>query len=284
MLNALSIDVEEYFQVTGLEKVIQRSDWDGISSRLMIGMSRILSIFRACDVKATFFFLGWIADRFPDVVRQVADEGHEIASHGYWHRLVYEQTPADFEQDIARSLESLSKAYAGPVAGYRAPSFSIRTDSLWALDILKKLGFQYDSSIFPFQRKRYGIAGSPTQPYPVRDGLWEFPMSTVKVLGRTIPVCGGGYFRLYPYWLTRWAISKSNQQLGQPVVIYLHPWEFDPEQPRVKADFMNVFRHRVNLHRTASRLERVCREFRFAPVGEVLRQFSERTTDSALPV
>lgn len=271
ILNALSIDVEEYFQVSGLADVIRREDWELYPSRLMVGLERVLQVLDKHQIKATFFFLGWVAQHLPQSVEKVAQQGHEIALHGYDHQLIYTQTPEAFEADIQLALQHIRAVYQGPIEGYRAPSFSVREDTLWALDILKKLGFQYDSSIFPFARKRYGIAGAPQHPYEVVPGLMEFPMSTVKVMGKAVPVAGGGYFRLYPEPLTHWAIHSLNQQ-GQPAMVYLHPWELDPEQPHIQADWANTFRHRINLDQTQSRLDRLCSKFAFGPIKDVLKQ------------
>lgn len=270
MQNAMSIDVEEYFQVSGFEEVIDREQWDAIPSRLHIGMSYTLELFAQCNIRATFFFLGWIVERHPAWLRRVAAAGHEIGIHGYDHRLIYNQSKAEFDNDIAKTLEIVRAHYDGPILGYRAPSFSIRTDTLWALDILKKHGMRYDSSIFPFKRKRYGIENGPTAPYQVVPDLLEFPMSTVRFLSKTIPVAGGGYLRIYPGWFTHWAIRAMNRN-GRPAVCYMHPWEFDPEQPRVAADSANLFRHRVNLKRTRPKFAKLCRSFSFASLGDVLQ-------------
>ncbi|MGE0201809.1 MAG: XrtA system polysaccharide deacetylase [Candidatus Melainabacteria bacterium] len=270
--NALSIDVEEYFQVTGLENAVPRDAWETIPSRLNIGMDCVLEILSRRGVKATFFFLGWVAERFPELVQTVAREGHEIGIHGYDHTLIYRQTPAEFEDHMTRALTAVRAVYDGAIAGFRAPTFSIIKETLWALDILKKLDFEYDSSIFPFARKRYGIEGHSTRPYRLENGLVEFPMSTVTVLGKTLPVGGGGYFRLYPYQLTRLALTHLNRKEQQPAMVYLHPWEFDPGQPRVTADAGNTFRHRVNLDKTASRLDRLCQDFEFTTVCNVLKE------------
>lgn len=269
VLNALSIDVEEYFQVTGFEDSIERADWGGFESRLRVGLDRVLEILDRHGLKATFFFLGWIAERHPSVLGQIAGLGHEIGVHGYDHRLIYQQTPKAFEHDVRTSLERIRRVYSGEILGYRAPSFSVREDTLWSLEILQKLGFRYDSSVFPFRRKRYGIANAPNAPFEALPGLFEFPMSTVTLFGRALPVAGGGYFRLYPSWVTRWAIRRINAE-GRPAMVYVHPWELDPDQPRLRGCWGNMFRHRVNLGRTASRLDALCREFRFAPVRDVL--------------
>jgi polysaccharide deacetylase family protein (PEP-CTERM system associated) len=270
MRNALSFDVEDYFRVTGFEKVVERRKWDEFTVRLEIGMSKILRSLDRHDVKATFFFLGWIADRYPRVVSEVADEGHEVAIHGYEHRLIYTQSPAEFERDLARALAAIRKSYDGPVLGYRAPTFSIRSDSLWALDIIQSLGFRYDSSIFPINRERYGIEDARDMPHAMPNGLIEFPMSTVQILGKRLPVCGGGYFRLYPLAVTCWAINSLNRKRQQPAIVYLHPWGFDPEQPKIWAGYGNTFRHRINLSQTEGRFDELLRRFEFAPVREVL--------------
>ncbi|TAK84353.1 MAG: DUF3473 domain-containing protein [Betaproteobacteria bacterium] len=269
MLNALSFDVEDYFQVTGFERVVSRADWEKFEPRFQIGLAKILETLERHEVRATFFFLGWIAERYPEAVREVARRGHEIGIHGYEHRLIYEQTPEAFEADLRRAIEAVRKSYDGPILGHRAPSFSIRHDSLWALEVLNGLGFRYDSSIFPFKRERYGIDGAPTRPYKVCGGMLEFPMSTVSVLGKILPVAGGGYLRLYPYAVTKHAIAAMNAD-GRPAMVYIHPWELDPEQPVINADLGNRVRHRVNLNKTEARLEALCRDFRFGPAREVL--------------
>jgi polysaccharide deacetylase family protein (PEP-CTERM system associated) len=270
MKNALSFDVEDYFHVTGFEHVIDRERWDEYPARFKIGMSKILRILDRCGVKATFFFLGWIADRYPEVVSEVAQGGHEIAIHGYEHRLIYTQSLEEFEADLVRALQAVRKAYDGPILGYRAPTFSIRKDTLWALDVIRKLKFQYDSSIYPIKRKRYGIVDVKDEPHEIVDGLIEFPMSTMEFLGRKLPVCGGGYLRLFPFALTCRAITVLNHERQQPAIVYLHPWELDPGQPRIWAGLGNTFRHRVNLRSTEQRLEALCERFELAPVREVL--------------
>jgi polysaccharide deacetylase family protein (PEP-CTERM system associated) len=271
MKNALSFDVEDYFQVTGFEQVVDRAKWDEYPIRFKIGLSKIITILDHFGVKATFFFLGWIADRYPEAVTEVACRGHEVAIHGYEHRLIYTQTPDEFEADLGRALQAVRKVYDGPILGYRAPSFSIRADSLWALGIIKKLGFRYDSSIFPIKRERYGLVGVPDGPHEIAAGLIEFPMSTIDFLGRKLPVCGGGYFRLFPLALTFRAIATLNRDRQQPAIVYLHPWELDPAQPRIWAGAGNTFRHRVNLRFTEQRLEQLCKHFDFGTVREVLQ-------------
>ena len=270
MKNALSVDVEDYFHVSGFEDVVYRDRWDEYPVRFQIGMGKILTILDRHDVKATFFFLGWIADRYPEAVADVARRGHEVAIHGYAHRLVYHQRPDEFAEDLERALAAVRKTYAGPILGYRAPTFSIRADTLWALEIIRDFGFRYDSSIVPGRDKWRGTAEVQDLPYEIATGLLEFPISTVRVLGRRLRVAGGGYLRLHPFAVTCRAIDWLNRRRGQPAMVYLHPWELDPEQPRVRAGFGNTVRHRINLHRTEKRLDELCKRFEFAPVRKVL--------------
>lgn len=271
ILNALTIDVEEHFQVHAFETVIDRSAWDHYPSRVVANTHRILNLLAEYDVRATFFILGWVADRYPDLVQKIALSGHEIATHGYWHELVYRQTPAEFATDLSRSLEAIGRAVSDSrPLGYRAPAFSITAQSLWALDVLRAHGLIYDSSIFPLvAHDRYGINNAHRFANKMPGGLWEFPVSTVRLGKQNWPVAGGGYFRLFPLWITRRAIRHLNQQ-GQPAVIYLHPWEFDPEQPRIAgAPLLSRFRHYVNIHKTENRLRALLAEFKCAPVSQV---------------
>lgn len=270
MKNALSFDVEDYFHVTGFEDVIDRDRWDEYPVRFQIGMGKILAILDRHDVKATFFFLGWIADRYPEAVAEVARRGHEVAVHGYAHHLVYRQQPDEFARDLERALAAVRKTYAGPILGYRAPTFSIRADMRWALDIIKQFGFRYDSSILPPGRGQHVMADVQEMPYEILDGLLEFPMSTIDVFGRKLRVAGGGYLRLYPLALTCQAIDWLNRRRGLPAIVYLHPWELDPGQPRIRAGLGNTVRHRINLHRTEERLQELCRRFDLGPVRKVL--------------
>jgi polysaccharide deacetylase family protein (PEP-CTERM system associated) len=269
--NALTIDVEEYFQVHAFETVVDRSDWDRYPRRVVLNTRRILHLLAAYDVRATFFVLGWVADRCPDLVKEIATSGHEIATHGYWHELVYRQTPEAFASDLDRSLEAIGRALNGfQPQGYRAPSFSITKQSLWALDVLRDHRLVYDSSIFPLAiHDRYGMKHADRFAHQPCSGLWEFPVSTLRLGKQNWPVAGGGYFRLFPLRVTRQAIRHLNTQ-GHPAVIYLHPWEFDPDQPRIpKAPLLSRFRHYVNIGKTESRLQALLNEFEFAPMREV---------------
>ncbi len=275
--NALTIDVEEHFQVHAFETVIDRSTWDHYPSRVVANTQRILHLLAEHDAHATFFVLGWVADRYPDLVKEIAADGHEIATHGYWHELVYRQTPDEFAADLCRSLEVIGRALKGlQPAGYRAPAFSITKQSLWALDILHEHHIAYDSSIFPLvAHDRYGINNANRFANQMHGGLWEFPVSTIRLGKQNWPVAGGGYFRLFPLPITRHAIRHLNGQ-GYPAVIYLHPWEFDPDQPRVpNAPLLSRFRHYVNIDKTENRLRVLLNQFKFAPMCEVFANYLE---------
>jgi len=274
MRNALTVDVEDYFQVAAFARQIDPTTWDRFSLRVEYNTQRLLDLFAEQDVQATFFVLGWVAERCPGLVRAIADQGHEVACHGYSHQLIYGQTPAVFRAETVRAKACLEDLAQCQVLGYRAASYSITRRSLWALDILAELGFSYDSSIFPIHHDRYGIPDSPRMPYCLTTSngcsLIEFPPSTVSLLGYRLPVAGGGYFRLYPYPLTRSALAHFNRWEGQPFIFYLHPWEIDPEQPRIRTSMLSAFRHYTNLNRCEERLRRLLRDFSFAPAGDVL--------------
>ena len=272
-MNALSVDVEDYFQVSAFDGAVPRSAWETRESRVVRNTERLLGIFDQHAVRGTFFVLGWVAERFPALLRTIAAAGHEIASHGYGHGLVYNQSREAFRDDIRRSKAVIEAACGVHVRGYRAPSFSITRRSLWALDVLIDEGFAYDASIFPIRHDRYGIPSSPRFPYRVeRDGgsLVELPGSTVAFGPFNLPVGGGGYFRLLPYgWTTR-GIERLNRRDRQPAVFYIHPWEVDPAQPRIRVGLLTRFRHYRNLDRTEARLHSLLRTFTFAPVRDVL--------------
>jgi polysaccharide deacetylase family protein (PEP-CTERM system associated) len=274
MLNALTFDVEEHFQVHAFAKVVNRTEWDHYSSRVIPNTNRILELLAKHNVFATFFILGWVADRYPDLVRMIASGGHEIGTHGYWHQLVYQQSPSEFAEDIKQSIEAIGRAVKNlPPMGYRAPSFSITDNSLWALDVLKEQGIVYDSSVFPVGiHHRYGIKTANRFANQLPNGLWEFPLSTIHFANQYWPATGGGYFRLYPLWLTR-RIFRSVHAEGNPVVLYLHPWEFDPAPPSVGRLLKSPrFRHYVNIDKTETRLDALLQQFPFAPMQEVFSQ------------
>jgi polysaccharide deacetylase family protein (PEP-CTERM system associated) len=272
VVNMLTIDVEEHFHASVFDRAIRRDQWDQLESRVCRNTDRLLSILDRAGVRATFFVLGWVAERYPALVRRIAACNHEIASHGYGHRLIYENTPEAFRADLRRAKRAIESAAGVRVFGYRAPSYSVTARSLWALDILIEEGYQYDASIFPIHHDRYGIASSPRHAYRIwrRHGsLWEIPGSTVRLGGLNIPVAGGGYFRLLPYGWTRRGIARVNRQEGQPVVFYLHPWEIDPEQPRIPLPRLQHLRHYANLGRTEDRLERLLADFQFDAITAV---------------
>lgn len=274
MRNALTVDVEDYFHVAAFARQIAPATWDRFPLRVERNTHRLLDLFAEREVRATFFVLGWVAERCPSLVRAIADQGHEVACHGYSHQLIYEQTPAVFRAETIRAKACLEDQTQRPVLGYRAASYSITKRSLWALDILAELGFAYDSSIFPIHHDRYGIPGSPRWPYRLYTSsggsLIEFPPSTLAVGRHRLPVAGGGYFRIYPYPLTRFALSRLNRSEGRPFIFYLHPWEIDSEQPRIRAGRLSTFRHYTNLSRCEERLRRLLQDFSFTPAGEVL--------------
>lgn len=267
MKNFLTIDVEDYFQVSAFEKNVTPAQWDGFESRVVRNTTRIIEILSEHDTKATFFIVGWVAERFPQLVRSIVNAGHPIGCHSYLHRKVYSLTPDEFREDTRKAKALLEDISGQPVSGYRAPSYSITKKSLWALGILEEIGFSYDSSIFPIVHDNYGIPGSPRFPYVHSSlNLKEYPISTAVILGKPFPVSGGGYFRLFPYWFTRMALRSINTKERQPFIFYLHPWEIDINQPRFQsASFFSKFRHYNNLAKTESRLRRLLNDFDFQP-------------------
>jgi polysaccharide deacetylase family protein (PEP-CTERM system associated) len=287
IVNAMTVDVEDYFQVSAFERVVARERWHEYESRVAANTDRLLGIFSEFGVRASFFVLGWVAERDGSIVRRIADAGHEVASHGYGHRLVYDQTPETFREDVRRARRVLQDLSGQPVNGYRAPSFSITARSLWALDVLIEEGYTYDTSIFPIRHDRYGIPSAPRHAFrvavgqPLRvasddePGLLEIPASTVRLLGQNLPVAGGGYFRLLPYWWARFGIRRVNEVEGKPAVFYVHPWELDPGQPRLNGSRLSCFRHYRNLDKTEGRLRRLLGQFAFGPMTEAfcLRTF-----------
>ena len=274
--NALTIDVEDYYHVAALAPSIPRNSWDERESRVVGNTRKLLTIFEEFDVCATFFVLGWVAERHPGLVKEIAARGHEIACHGFSHRAVYEQSPEEFREETRRSKDLLENVIGSEVLGYRAASFSITSRSLWALDTLVDLGFVYDSSIFPVRHDRYGIPNAERVPHrmstPNGGTIAEWPLSTAQVLGCRLPLAGGGYFRLLPYWFSRWGLASINGREGRPFIFYLHPWEIDPAQPRVSASWLSTFRHYTNLGKCEERLRRLLREFRFGTARDGLER------------
>lgn len=268
-LHILSVDVEDYFQVEAFARNVSREEWDRWPSRVVANTHRALDLCDEYGVKATYFTLGWVADKFPGLVREIQARGHELACHSFWHRPVYSLTPEEFRQDLRQGRDAVEQASGVKVFGYRAPSWSITAKSLWALEILAEEGFTYDSSIYPVYHDLYGIPGVSRFPYQVEMGngakLAEFPPTTMKILGATLPAAGGGYLRILPLGLNQWAI-RSLARSGSPVVVvYFHPWELDPEQPRIAAFAKSRFRHYTNLNRMESRLRRILEANRYRP-------------------
>ena len=285
VLNAMSIDVEDYFHVSVFDGIVPRATWSEMESRVCANTRKLLDIFDEFTVRSTFFVLGWVAERHPDLVREIAARGHEIASHGYAHRLVYDQTPAAFRADVHRAKSILEDAAGCRIGGYRAPSYSVTPRSLWALDVLIEEGHTYDASIFPIRHDRYGIPVSPRAPFPIRrepGTLMEVPGSTVRLGPLNLPIAGGGYFRILPYRWTRWGIERLNGGEGEPAVFYLPPWEVDPGQPRLQAGWLGRFRHYRNLDQTETRLRALLTDFRFGTVAMVLKDRMQMTRGGEL--
>ena len=268
--NALTIDVEDYFQVSAFAPYIRRDDWDRRECRVEANMDRILSLLAAQDVRATFFTLGWVAERYPQVVRRIVEGGHELASHGYGHERASDLSPEAFSQDVERAKALLEDIAGVPVLGYRAPSFSIGLKNLWAFDKLARAGYRYSSSIYPIKHDHYGMPDSPRFAYRVGAGLLEIPVTTVRMGKRNLPSTGGGWFRLMPYALSRWMLQKVNREDREPAIFYFHPWEIDVAQPRIPGiDAKTRFRHYLNLGRTEARLQRLLQDFRWGRMDEI---------------
>ncbi|MCE5312593.1 MAG: DUF3473 domain-containing protein [Nitrospiraceae bacterium] len=277
MHNALTVDVEDYFHVTAFERSIKSCDWDCMPLRVVDNTKRVLDLFDSHSVKATFFMLGWVAQRCPAIVKEIAARGHEVASHGCGHKLIYNIGPDAFRDDLRQSKEMLQDICGKEVAGYRAPSYSITKKSEWALDILIEEGFRYDSSIFPILHDIYGMPGAPRFPHTITTQagqIKEFPITTypIKFFNKEfrLPVAGGGYLRLLPVRLIAKAIRSINTKENMPAVIYFHPWEIDPDQPRIKAPLKSRFRHYTNLSSTEDKLCHMLRSFSFVPMGSLL--------------
>jgi len=284
VVNAMSVDVEDYFQVSAFERVAARADWHGFESRVVRNTHVLLDLFHRHGVRSTFFVLGWVAARFPSLVREIAELGHEVASHGFNHELVYSLTPEQFRQDVRRARLTIEDAGSVAVRGYRAPSFTIVKRSLWALDVLIEEGHAYDASIFPIHHDRYGMPDAPRFPHAMNrpaGTIVEVPGSTVRVAGANLPVAGGGYFRLLPYAWTRWGIGQVNGRDRQPVTFYLHPWEIDPDQPRLQVSRTTALRHYTGLGATRARLARLMTDFRFDSVESMLALRSAATRSHA---
>jgi len=292
MLNALTIDVEDYFQVEAFASRINYNEWDNYPCRIKQNTQKILDILDDYQIKATFFCLGWIAKRSPSLIKNIAQRGHEVASHGYAHQPVYKQSPDIFMQDIRKTKQILEDIIGQPVIGYRAPTYSITQKTLWALEILAEEGYKYDSSIFPIKHDLYGIPNAPRFPFNVHtftrsnvltckrsnvQTFFEFPLTTLRILNINIPIAGGGYFRVFPYIFIKNALRHINLKEKQPFVFYLHPWELDPEQPRINhLPWRSRFRHYVNLRKTEGKFRKLLSDFRFSTVLKVLKQHNSK--------
>jgi polysaccharide deacetylase family protein (PEP-CTERM system associated) len=268
----LSVDVEDYFQVEAFSAQVSRAEWDRWPSRVVANTQKALALCDECGAKATYFVLGWVADKFPALVREIAARGHELACHSFWHRLVYSMDPKSFREDLRQARTALEQAAGVKVTGYRAPSWSITAKSLWAFEILAEEGFLYDSSVFPIRHDIYGMPGAGRRPYPIetRAGtLTEYPPSTVEVWGNRLPTAGGGYLRLLPFPYTEWSIRRLEKENSPLVVVYFHPWELDPDQPRIASGYKSRLRHYTNLHRMEPRLRHLLNGHRFEAFRDV---------------
>ena len=270
----LSVDVEDYFQVEAFSRVVPRSEWDQWPSRVIRNTQRCLDLCDEFGTKGTYFVLGWVAHKFPGLVREIHDRGHEIACHSFWHRPIFSLTPEAFRQDLREARNAIEQACGERVHGYRAPTWSITRKSLWALDILAEEGFTYDSSVFPIRHDIYGYPGAKRVPHEIEttDGrkLLEYPPVTVRVLGRTLPAAGGGYLRIFPLAYTRWALRRLAEEDGRAVVVYFHPWELDPEQPRIAGPLKSRFRQYTNLGRMESHLRDLLRRNTFESFRDLI--------------
>jgi polysaccharide deacetylase family protein (PEP-CTERM system associated) len=270
IVHHFTVDVEEYFQVSAFEPWVSRADWTRMESRVRRSTSKLLEMMERHEARGTFFVLGWLAERYPAMVAEIAGAGHEVASHGWDHRRVTEQTPAEFRESVASSRRLLQELSGQPVSGFRAPSFSLVQGREWALDILLEEGYTYDSSLFPVRRRGYGYAIGQRDPYWIErpaGRIAELPPATLSFGGFNVPAAGGAYFRLFPYRLIQAGLRDAERR-GVPGTFYIHPWELDAEQPRLAVPLATRFRHYGGLHRTVGRLERLLSEFRFRPIAE----------------
>lgn len=274
VVNALTVDVEDYFQVSALAPYVDRVHWDKMPCRVERNVDILLAMFSEHDVRATFFVLGWIGERYPSLVKRIVAHGHELASHGYAHYRATDQSQSDFFKDISLAKNVLEHISGVAVLGYRAPSFSIGEENPWAFECIHDAGYRYSSSVYPVAHDHYGMPDAPRFPYVAYRDLIEIPITTVRLFGRNFPAGGGGYFRLLPYAVSKLAIDRVNAKDGHPAIFYFHPWEIDPGQPRIAgADVKTRFRHYVNLSKTEARLRRLTRERRWGRVDEVFQQF-----------
>src|SRR5271155_488361 len=283
--NALSFDLEDYMHVTAFSDQVGAADWDNCVSRLEHNTEKLLEILGTNSCIATFFTLGWVAKKFPMVIRQIADAGHEIACHSMWHRLVYELSPTEFKNDTQEAKAVLEDTSGKVVRGYRAPSFSITSDAWWAFDVLRELEFTYDSSIFPVKHPNYGVPNGSRVPFSVQTPtgpIVEFPLPTLEVGSMRAPFGGGAYLRLLPYIYTRWAIDYTNRNEEAPICVYLHPWEIDAEQPRMKASLTARVRHYIGLRGTENKLRRLLSDFEFVALDVLVREWESGQAQASI--
>lgn len=284
-VNAFTVDVEDYFQVSGFEDSIPRDAWNSFESRVVANTRRLLDLLAEHCVRGTFFVLGWIARREPQLVREIRAAGHELGSHSYWHRLIYRLSPEEFRQDLRDSIAAIEDAAGVAVTSYRAPSFSITNKSLWALEILAEEGITVDSSIVPTRHDRYGIPDANPELHTYQSpagGIREFPPTIARIAGCNVPIAGGGYFRLYPWWFTQTMLRQVQQQSRQ-LMFYVHPWEVDPNQPRLNAgSHLNRFRHYVNLKTTLSKLGLLLDSFRWSTISNAISAYDHGKVDAEL--
>ncbi|MCW8921542.1 MAG: DUF3473 domain-containing protein [Sedimenticola sp.] len=272
IINAMTVDVEDYFHVSAFENHIEKAQWDTLECRIERNIARILALYSDCNIKATFFILGWIAERYPAIVKTIAKEGHEIACHSYWHRRASSQTKSEFEAEIVETKTLLEDLSGIEVIGYRAPSYSIGADNLWAHDILLEAGYRYSSSIYPISHDHYGMPDAPRFSYqPIADSdFLEIPITTAYWMNKKLPAGGGGYFRFFPYAFSKMLLNRVNKNDNQPAIFYFHPWELDPDQPRQSNISMKTrFRHYLNLNRMERRLEKLCQDFKWGRMDEI---------------
>ena len=276
VVNIFTVDVEDYYMVSAFSDVIRIHQWGNFESRIKNNTLRILDIIDKYSKKGTFFVLGWIAERYPEIVKEIDRRGHEVACHSHCHRLVYNMTPEEFREDTKKAKAIIESIIGIEVSGYRAPSYSITGKSLWALKILAEEGFKYDSSIFPIRHDRYGFPAYSRFPRMEETGtdkeILEIPLSTIKIFGENLPVGGGGYLRMYPLWFTHYAIRKLNEKEKRSAIVYVHPWELDPDQPRLRGALLSKFRHYINLEKTESRLESLLGAFKFRSIGDIFQE------------
>jgi polysaccharide deacetylase family protein (PEP-CTERM system associated) len=276
-MHCLSFDVEEHFQVSGFWSEARRQQWGKYESRVENNTRKLVELLAQHNTKATFFVLGWVAERYPEIVRSISAQGHEVASHGYGHELITDQTPEMFRDDVRRAKGILEDICGKRVYGYRAPSFSITKDTKWAIPVLTEEGYLYDSSIFPVLHDRYGMPDATPTIHLLRGEagcIWEVPPSTANIFGIRLPVAGGGYFRLFPYPILR-QLLKRVERAGHPLVMYLHPWELDPDQPKMQGSRLSMFRHYINLHKTEDRLRSLLEDFCFTSIREALEPVNQ---------